>query len=448
MPKVFISHTHSDKAIADALSKAVRSLFGTGVQVEYSTKKELGGGIPHGDNWFDWIVDQVTEADIALVLLTPGSIQKPWILWEAGAIAGVAMAAERNADPTAPRLRKVRPLVFHLKTADIPSPFHHIQLMRGDSQQDAELLFRDLMDVAGESFDHQAAMEAGRKLRRTIKTYLKQVSAAILRAPLLVSEPTVQEWLDRLDRFEKRPSEIDQLYDWMKVAFGRGDEDEDRPLDLRIHRRLGELYSRRDTLESRRRALHELALARQLAPRDIFILRQQGNACIMVEEYDQARDVISEIEHLDPRAFERNIECAALRGKWLRRTSDPQAAIAVFATALRNNKDSYYLANLAAEASLEAGDRDKAREYYGKSLTIIESLHEENIWTWASAANASFALRQYDKAELYVSRIAAAQPSNEEISSIEGGLRLVQTQLGLPEDQFVVLCDILQGRIP
>jgi len=47
MPKVFISHTHSDKEIADALSDAIRSLFGNVIDVEYSTKKEIGGGIGH-----------------------------------------------------------------------------------------------------------------------------------------------------------------------------------------------------------------------------------------------------------------------------------------------------------------------------------------------------------------------------------------------------------------
>ena len=30
-----------------------------------TTKKELEGGIAHGEDWNDWIVDQVTGADVA-----------------------------------------------------------------------------------------------------------------------------------------------------------------------------------------------------------------------------------------------------------------------------------------------------------------------------------------------------------------------------------------------
>jgi len=52
------------------------------VTVHYSTNKEMQGGINPGEDWFTWIVDRVRESTVALVLLTPASIQKPWILWE------------------------------------------------------------------------------------------------------------------------------------------------------------------------------------------------------------------------------------------------------------------------------------------------------------------------------------------------------------------------------
>lgn len=446
MPKVFISHTHGDKEIADALNKAIHSLFGDVVKVEYSTKKEAEGGIAHGEDWYDWIVDQVTGADVAYVLLTPGSIQKPWILWEAGAVAGVAMAAERMAGTEGAKPRKVRPLIFHLKASEIPSPFQSIQARNGDSPKDVELLFQDLLEVVAESLDHKAVLKAGQQLKDTIATYLERISAAILRAPMMVSESIVQEWLQRIDKFEKRPSEIDQLHDWMKVAFGRSDEQEDRPIDLRIHRRLAELYSNRGTLDSRRKAVHQFELARQLASRDIFILRQLGNAYIAIERYEETADIISQIESLDSEAFKRNAECAAMRGKWLRKINDPQTAADVYATGLQHNRDSYYLANLAAEASLEAGNTGKAKEFYDKSLKIIETLSEENIWTWSSAANASFALGQNEKAKFYLGRIAADRPGKDELNIIEGGLRLVKTKFNLSEGLFTEMADTLQGK--
>ena len=78
--EIFISHTHADRAIADALSAAIKSVFGDLLTTSYSTKKELDGGIKPGEEWFRWIVERVRSADIAVILLTPASTQKPWVL--------------------------------------------------------------------------------------------------------------------------------------------------------------------------------------------------------------------------------------------------------------------------------------------------------------------------------------------------------------------------------
>src|SRR5690348_16599980 len=93
---IFISHTHTDQAIADAFRGAMRTIFGERVTVKYSTNKELEGGIKPGEDWFRWIGEQVRAAKAALILLTPSSIQKPWVLWEAGAVAGAVLASADN----------------------------------------------------------------------------------------------------------------------------------------------------------------------------------------------------------------------------------------------------------------------------------------------------------------------------------------------------------------
>src|SRR4051812_5756576 len=94
MESIFISHTHTDQAVADAFRDAVQMLFSDAVAVHYSTNKELEGGIKPGEDWFHWIGQQVHGAKVALILLTPASVQKPWVLWEAGAVAGAALASE------------------------------------------------------------------------------------------------------------------------------------------------------------------------------------------------------------------------------------------------------------------------------------------------------------------------------------------------------------------
>lgn len=184
MPKLFISHTHSDEEIAKALDEAIRTLFGSVFEVEYSTKKKGDGGIPHGDHWFHWIVDQVINTDVAFVLLTPRSIQKPWITWEAGAVEGIAMAYERKADNQGFRSRKVRPLAFNFNKSNIPSPFRRIHVLNGDSKQDMKMLFHDLFELVGEMLDHKDAIKFGHMLESTIETYLERVSRAMEQTPL------------------------------------------------------------------------------------------------------------------------------------------------------------------------------------------------------------------------------------------------------------------------
>jgi hypothetical protein len=138
--EIFISHTHADKDIANALSAAVEGVFGDLLTTSYSTKKELDGGIKPGEEWFRWIVERVRSADIAVILLTPASTQKPWVLWEAGAVYGAGIAsAETSA-------RKVRPLVFKLSGSQVPSPFAGIQGVNGDERAGIDTFFSDLIN--------------------------------------------------------------------------------------------------------------------------------------------------------------------------------------------------------------------------------------------------------------------------------------------------------------
>lgn len=444
MPKVFISHTHSDKEIADAINEAITNLFGNNiVEVVYSTKSENEGGIKHGADWFKWIIQQVSEADVTFVLLTTGSVQKPWIMWEAGAVEGVVMASHSKEDEL--EQRRVRPLVFNLKSSEIPTPFHRLHAARGDRKTDVKNFLRDLIVQFGKILkDDIDLFAAGTRLDETVKTYLDRVYFALRKAPLMVTEAAVQEWLKRIELFESRPSEIDQLHDWMNLTFGRDDEDQDRPLDLRIHRRIGELFIKKGTIESSHRAIREFELARLLSPRDIFILRELGNAFIATDEFDKAWSVIEEIEQLDAKAYIRSPECAALKGKWLRKKNNPSEAVKVYDRALQYNSDSYYLATIAAESSMEDKNRDKAIEYYSISLKIIERLNESNIWAWASATNACLAKGDIEKAKKYLTKIANTETTNNELNSIEGGIERICANFDFSDELIEELKYILR----
>jgi tetratricopeptide (TPR) repeat protein len=426
--KVFISHTHADEAIANALDGAIGDLFGQGtLEVVYSTKKGRGGIRP-GEDWYAWITRQVRESRVALVLFTPASIRKPWLYWEAGAVYGSALADA----PT--DLRRVRPLLYGLRRNDVPTTFPTTQAVRGDRREDMDELLAGLFEDFEGAVPRHVLLEAGRKLPGVLDAYLETVQVALRHAPLAPTEETVQEWCTRLDRLreEDRVSEVQHVHDWMNVAFGSEDQ-QPMPIDLRLHRRLGELYL---DVREYRRAADQLDLARRLVPRDIFILRALGQAYLGGDQEDAAGEVIDDIEELDPEAFARNVECAALKGRWLVEQGRREDAEDVYAGALTRNQDSYYLADLLGQVRLELGDQDGARKAYAQALEIIERLPEHNLWVEATAATAAIVTGDEMRALEHLRQARALEPSQENLETIERGLRRCQRALNLEDNAF------------
>src|SRR5690606_2308465 len=112
------------------------------ISAVYSTSRELGSSVKFGEDWFQWIAEQVRNADVTLVLLPPTSVQKPWVLWEAGAVYGAALA-----EPQA-RLRRVRPIAFQITMSDVPPPLasSHAHIARGDDFSDVRLLLNEFIE--------------------------------------------------------------------------------------------------------------------------------------------------------------------------------------------------------------------------------------------------------------------------------------------------------------
>jgi TIR domain len=183
MNRVFISHTHGDQPIADALSDLLTSLFGDTFNINYSSKEELKGGIAPGEDWQRWIDTQVKDTDVALLVLTPNSIQKPWVLWEAGAVAG-AIAARVTDD----RARKIYPVVYELKSNEIPDPFRRLQVVLGTDQKEMTKLVEDLTNLVEDDFSRADMRKIGVKMGECILTYLTTMKEVVLKLPLVVTE--------------------------------------------------------------------------------------------------------------------------------------------------------------------------------------------------------------------------------------------------------------------
>jgi hypothetical protein len=101
--RVFVSHSTYDKWVARILCEKVEVLGA----VAFRDDRDIEGG----DAIPDSIRDEIERSDEVLVLLSPQSIQRPWVLVE----IGMAIAFRK----------RIVPLKFHVPAADIPDMIRH-----------------------------------------------------------------------------------------------------------------------------------------------------------------------------------------------------------------------------------------------------------------------------------------------------------------------------------
>lgn len=87
-PLVFISHDNRDAELAEAFSNLLKSVS-AGVLKSFRTSDKKGTqGIEYGIEWYPEIIKYIQDASDVVCLLTRNSIDRPWILFEAGMAKG------------------------------------------------------------------------------------------------------------------------------------------------------------------------------------------------------------------------------------------------------------------------------------------------------------------------------------------------------------------------
>src|SRR5262249_22777591 len=154
-----------------------------------------------GTEWLRWVHDQVRASKFTALLLTPNSVSKPWLMWEAGAVSGVSLSTQQAAT--------VIPLVYRLSMEEIPSPLTSLQAARGE---DGESI-KGVLETLKQSVPMPAAAFS-QFVSLFVPKYLESVARALADTPPPLTESAVQDWLDRITYFEKtgRRSEISQLH--------------------------------------------------------------------------------------------------------------------------------------------------------------------------------------------------------------------------------------------
>ncbi len=87
-PLVFISHDNRDADLAEAFSKLLSSVSAGVLKSFRSSDRKGTQGIEYGVEWFPELISKLESASDVICLLTKRSLDRPWILYEAGVAKG------------------------------------------------------------------------------------------------------------------------------------------------------------------------------------------------------------------------------------------------------------------------------------------------------------------------------------------------------------------------
>ncbi len=85
---VFVSHDSRDADLAEAFANLLSDVSAGTLKSFRSSDKRGGSGIEFGAEWYATIMSQLDQATDVVALLTAQSIDRPWILYEAGVAKG------------------------------------------------------------------------------------------------------------------------------------------------------------------------------------------------------------------------------------------------------------------------------------------------------------------------------------------------------------------------
>src|SRR3989304_5542040 len=154
-PTLFISHATSDGEFAEAVKQEIDKVFANGINV-FSTSSP--GAIPAGNDWLSDIENRLNTAQAIIAIVTPVSIERPWLWFEIGA----TWLNGRKGDC------RIYPLCAQeINLSELPEPLSRLQALSLGKATDLKLLFEALVKQFG--FGNMASFRASNISKRIPK---------------------------------------------------------------------------------------------------------------------------------------------------------------------------------------------------------------------------------------------------------------------------------------
>ncbi|MGA2154659.1 MAG: toll/interleukin-1 receptor domain-containing protein [Bryobacteraceae bacterium] len=205
-PLIFVSHDHRDSPLAEAFANLLTDASGGFLKSFRSSDRKGGAGIEFGAEWYTEIMGKIGDATDVVALLTSNSIDRPWILYEAGVAKG------RLGKPV---FGVVMGVAFDQATK---GPFAQFQ----NSGDDEDSLTKLVLQLIKRNSDAEPREEA---VRREVNAFREGIKKLAPVKP--VSKAT--------DPVEVDANAVAKLFEEIKVMFG----DLPEKLQAQVYENLG-----------------------------------------------------------------------------------------------------------------------------------------------------------------------------------------------------------------
>ena len=165
-PNLFISHASSDGQFATVLKSEIEKVFADGLNVFCTSSV---GAISASTDWLQSIEQRLDVAQAVIAIITPLSIERPWLWFEVGA----SWLRARKGHVT------IYPLCApEIDFGDLPAPLDRLQALSMGKAIDLKLLFEGLIKQFG--FGKISSFKAANIQKRIPKYSAVKISEADL----------------------------------------------------------------------------------------------------------------------------------------------------------------------------------------------------------------------------------------------------------------------------
>ena len=134
-PVIFISHAATDRPIAEILRSEMDRVFANGIHVFASS---VPGIVKPGADWLNDIKENLAKATAVVVLITPVSINRPWIWFEVGAYWSRLQTGSGRIYPLC---------ALEIDLSNLPEPLNRLQALSLGKADHVKLFFQELCDL-------------------------------------------------------------------------------------------------------------------------------------------------------------------------------------------------------------------------------------------------------------------------------------------------------------